>query len=150
MNGTFTFRLETLLRVRRLHRDERRNELAQAFRAEAVIMEQINQSERDLAAVRRTRVVRPGTVNVDRLVDSQRFEMTLRLDGIQLAAQRAQIAEEIERRREQLVAADRDVRVLEKLREKQQTQHGEALQRLANHEMDEIAARTGCLEDDES
>jgi len=60
----------------------------------------------------------------------------------QLEGQREQVAVEIERRREVLVAANREVRVLEKLREKQSQRHREEENRREAKQLDEAAVLT--------
>jgi flagellar export protein FliJ len=61
----------------------------------------------------------PGAANIDALLQAHRYEVVLAGQARQLAAQQEQVAAEIERRRQALVEADRQVRVLEKLRERQ-------------------------------
>ena len=60
----------------------------------------------------------PGTIHVDRLLNTHRYELILHAQLQQLRRQRQVIATEIERRRQALVEADRELRILEKLREK--------------------------------
>jgi flagellar export protein FliJ len=57
-----------------------------------------------------------------------------------LAGQIEQVRAEVERRRAVLVEADRQVRVLEKLREKQQSAHTQREDKLAQKILDEQAA----------
>src|SRR5690242_7503558 len=118
---SFQFRLATLLRLREVWRDERRAHLAEAEQAEQLITDRLAQIERELADVARRALdaARPGTVNVDRLADSARYEMILKVERQSADQQRQAVAAEIENRRAALVAADRDVRVLEKLRDSQ-------------------------------
>jgi flagellar FliJ protein len=117
----FRFRLETLLRLRIAERDERRGDLAKALRAEEVLQaeqarlaaEQQGLSERSLG------LKSPGSANVDALLSAHRYEVVLTGQARQLTGQLEQVAAEVERRRQVLVEADREVRVLEKLRERQ-------------------------------
>jgi flagellar export protein FliJ len=75
------------------------------------------------------------------LIDSQRYEFLLLAQVEALKQQAVRLTEETERRREALVAADREVRTLEKLREKQKLEHQQEQQRLEVKFLDEVAAR---------
>ena len=115
------FRLQTLLRLRIAERDERRADLAKALRAEAVLEEQrerLTGEQRELAARQRT-LQSPGAANVDALLATHRYTVVLAAQARQLAGQIVQVQAETERRRLSLVEADRQVRVLEKLRDRQ-------------------------------
>ncbi len=119
---SFRFRLETLLRLRLADRDQRRADLGKALRAEATLQQQaadLVEEQRTTAELSRTLSL-PGAGDVDRLLSSHRYEMVLRGRSKQLAAQLVQVQAEVERRRLALVEADRQVRVLEKLSEKQE------------------------------
>jgi flagellar FliJ protein len=144
----FKFRLATLLRLREATRDERRAELAEAYRADDQLSEHLDRLQRELGRLQAQcrRAAGPGTVDVDRLVESQRYEVTLRARQSRLTGQRQAIAEEIDRRRQALVAADRDVRLLEKLREKQARRHRQEEHRRETKELDEVAGRRAILE----
>ena len=137
----FHFRLNTLLRLRIAERDERRADLAKAFRAEAVLREQERQldSERRELAQRGRQLKAPGAADVDALLQTHRYELVLAAQARQLATQLAQVAAEIQRRRQVLVEADRQVRVLEKLRQRQATAHRQQEERLETKRLDEQA-----------
>ena len=123
----FKFRLATLLKLREATRDERRAELAQAYQADSLLEKQQDRLRKELAGLllQSRKVAEPGTVDVDQLLETQRYELVLRAQQSQLSAQRQTVAEEIERRRQVLVEADREVRVLEKLRQRQLQRHRE-------------------------
>lgn len=117
----FKFRMATLLRLRESTRDQRRGELAEAYRVDELLQGRIRQLA-DEAARHRERcrqLARPGTVNVDHLLESQRYELSLKAARASLERQRETVLAEIERRRQALVEADREVRTLERLRERQ-------------------------------
>lgn len=118
----FRFRLETLLKVRRADRQQRRVELAQAYQAERLIQQQMDSLAAELGtAWQKTRQASaPGEVDVDQLLELQRYTLTIQSQTQQLGTQQTRIREEVERRRRALVEADRQVKTLEKLREKQQ------------------------------
>ena len=145
----FRFRLATLLRLREAARDQRRHVLAEAYRVDDVLRRRIEVAERELDALRqRTRqMAGPGAVNVDQLLEAQRYELALRAGQQQLDKQRQAVAEEIERRRHDLAEAGRDVRVLEKLREKQSRRHAIEEGRRDIKMLDEVAQRRAVQED---
>jgi flagellar FliJ protein len=78
---------------------------------------------------------------LDRLLDAQRYESVLRAQLNVYREQAMRVAEEIERRRQLLIEADRDVHILEKLREKQLARHNDELAREEMKELDELAGR---------
>ncbi len=139
--GKFKFRLATLMRIRQQVRDQRRGQLAEAYDAESQLKqraEDLNQDLRQLNDEYR-RAGGTGSVDVDRLLAAQRYEVVLRSQRQQLREQIDMLATEIERRRLALVEADRDVRVLEKLREKQLRRHREEEGRRETKRLDEVA-----------
>jgi flagellar export protein FliJ len=139
--STFRFRLSTLLRLREAWRDERRTQLAEAQQAEQLILDRIAEIDRELsdAARRSFDAARPGAVNVDRLADSARYEMILKVERQSADQQRQAVAAEMLKRREALVAADREVRVLEKLRDSQHERHRDEEARQEAKRLDEMA-----------
>ncbi|HUT10828.1 MAG TPA: flagellar export protein FliJ [Thermoguttaceae bacterium] len=145
----FKFRLATLLRLREAARDQRREELAEAYRADDLLREQLARTEEEIGWLRNQcrRVAAPGTINVDQLVEAQRYEVVLKVRQKQLQGQREQIGAEIERRRQALVVANRNVRVLEKLREHQARRHRETENRQEIKQLDEAAGLLAARED---
>ncbi len=145
----FKFRLATLLRLREAARDERRTHLGEAYRADDVLGEQLDGISQQLAGLRDQccRAAGLGKVDVDRLVEAQRFEVALQAQRNQLNQQRAAVGVEIERRRQALVEANRDVRVLEKLRQNQAARHRQEEDRREVKQLDEVAGRPFARED---
>jgi flagellar FliJ protein len=139
--SAFHFRLATLLRLRLGERDERRSDLAKALAAAEILLGQrksLEVEERDnLTALRK--VAAPGGANIDRLIHGHRYAAILKVRATQLSAQQAQVEREIERRRQVLVEADRQVRVLEKLRSRQQAEHQRRADKLEARQLDEVA-----------
>ena len=138
----FHFRLETLLRLRFAERDQRRADLAKALRAE----EMLRGEEQALgAAASRGRRARRGSSSRQALrmwmslLQTHRYEVVLTAQRRQLASQIAQVEAETERRRLALVEADRQVRVLEKLRERQAAAHRQEAERQEVKQFDETA-----------
>lgn len=140
----FRFRLDTLLKIRAAERQQKRVELAQAYQAEQLLDDRLEQLELEREATRRSaRVsVSPGTVNIDTLISSHRYELLLETQARMLQQQRSQLQHEIELRRAALVEADRQVRVLEKLRERQQRAHQSLEQKHEAKQLDEVGQRS--------
>ncbi len=146
----FAFTMATLLRLREAARDDRRAELAEALRAHDTVCTWIDQVNRELEELRSTcrQAAGPGTVDVDHLTESQRYEILLKAKRQQFQGQKERLAPEIERRRQALVHANRDVRVLEKLRENQRDRYREEENRRQIKILDEVAQVRVLKEDD--
>ena len=146
----FHFRLATLLRLNESVRDERRSQLAEAFRADELLEQREGMVADEIAATRSAgrKAVTPGTVDLDRIVEAQRYEMALRAQQKLLGQQRKAVGGEIERRREAVLAANREVRALEKLRERHKQRYQQDEARRAIRELDEVALRTTRRGDD--
>ena len=144
--SAFRFRLESLLRLRLADRDQRRADLAKAQRAEEALVAQGAVLEREQGAnqVLSRRWSSPGAADVDRLIAAHRYELVLRTGLQQLAAQIVQVRGEVGRRRQALVEADRQVRVLEKLCERQQLAHQLREEKREQKELDERAILNFC------
>jgi flagellar export protein FliJ len=147
----FKFRLATLLRLREAARDERRAELAQAYRADEIIAKEQQRLKRDLKQLetRGRRASAPGRLDVDQLLEVRRYGLLLRSQQQEAGRQRQAVEAEIERRREALVEANREVRVLEELRRKQQERHRLEQNRQEIKNLDETASRQTAKEDGE-
>lgn len=138
----FRFRLQTLRRLREMNRDELRVRLAEAFQAEQILTQQreaVAAEAASLAATRR-QLMTDGSMDVTRLLESQRYQLLLEAQSRTLAEQAARLAEEVDVRRQAVVEADRQVRVLDKLRERREAQHRSAQQAAEAKRLDEIAA----------
>lgn len=118
------FRLATLLKLRIDERDRRRLELAQAHEAERLLQAQSEglSGQQDSLRALAEQAVQPGTANMETLLQINRHQAQLSIQQRTLDNQIRQVSVEAERRREALVEADRQVKVLEKLREKQEEQ----------------------------
>jgi flagellar FliJ protein len=140
---SFRFRLDTLLRLRIADRDQRRADLAKALRAlEMLRAEERAIAEQQAAAAENARQLKsPGVADVDALLQTHRFELALATQRRTLASQISQVQAEADRRRQALVEADRQVRVLEKLRERQAAAHRRDAERLEIKQFDEAAAQ---------
>ena len=145
----FKFRLATLLRLREATRDERRAQLAQAYRADEIIEHERGRVAGELRELQRRsrQASAPGQLDVDRLLETRRYELVLQSQDQQLAQQHQAVQTEIERRRQALVDANRQVRVLEALRQKQLDHHRQEENRHEIKELDETANRRAGEED---
>src|SRR4051794_39463228 len=138
----YKFRLNTVQKVREAHRDQQRASLAEAFRAEQVLAEnraQLVAEEQDLRELQRS-ASQEHYLDVNRLLEAQRYELLLKAQGQELAKQAILLAAETERRRQLLVEADREVRVLELLDERHRQAHDRQQQRADTKRLDEAAA----------
>lgn len=137
----FQFRLQTLLRLREAARDERREQLAEVMRIDDALRKQLTELEGLQSEARALQRLGVGRVDVDRLLEAQRYEAVVALEILHVERQRAAVAEEMNKRREALVEADRDFKVLEKLREKRLQEHGAELRAQEMKVLDEAAGR---------
>jgi flagellar protein FliJ len=139
----YKFRLATLQKVREAHRDRERAALAEAFGAEQVLADRRNElraETEELQNLQRSAVVGP-VLDVNRLLEAQRYELVLKARSEALAQQQAMLAVETERRRQQLIEADREVRVMERLDERHHQEHRRREQRIEVKLLDEVANR---------
>jgi flagellar protein FliJ len=138
------FRLETLLRLRETAREQRQRALAEAYQAEGQLEQHRSEIEAELANVRNNyrEASQPGRMDVDRLMAAQRYELSLHAQAQQLADQQRLLGEETQRRRDALVEADRQVKVLERLKEVHRERNREIDRKTEEKFLDEVAART--------
>ncbi len=138
----FRFRLATLQRLRESHRDEMRSKLAEAYAAERTLEEQvlaIHAEEEDLRVIHK-RCLETSSPDVNRLLDVQRYSASLKGRLSTLKSQNQVLATEIEKRRQALVEADQQVRVLEKLHDRQLATHRDQERTAEAKSLDEIAS----------
>lgn len=135
----FKFRLATLLRLREATRDERRQSFAAAERAEDLFQQQADQlaAEWDRVLTITRDAVGRGAIDVGRLIETHRYQKTLEARRTRVGKQLADAKAEVEVRREALIEADRDVRMLEKLRDAQKMRHHQESHRLDMKRIDE-------------
>jgi flagellar protein FliJ len=138
----YEFRLKTLQKVREARRDECRAVLAEAFRAEQILKDKRRELAQEQAELRDLRRSAAGGryLDVNKLVEAQRYELLLKLQEQELAKQAMLLEAETERRRLALVEADRDVRVLEILDERQRREYVQQTRRHETKQLDEAAA----------
>jgi flagellar export protein FliJ len=139
----YKFRLETLRKLRQLRRDERRVALAEAFQAGELLDErqaELAAEQTELRALQRS-ATNGEFVDVNRLLEAQRYEVVLKAHNQEIANQRALLETETERRRQALVEAERDVRALDLLDERRRGEHRRQAHRAEHKQLDEVAAQ---------
>jgi flagellar export protein FliJ len=139
----YKFRLETLRKVRQARRDERRLSLAEAFQAEELLVArqaELTAEQNELRALQRS-ATSAKFLDVNRLLEAQRYELVLKSRGQEITNQRALLETETERRRQALVEADREVRALDLLDERQRREHQRHASRVEHKQLDETAAQ---------
>ena len=139
----FNFRLKTLMKIREATRDERALNLAEAVKAEQTLDAQASQFHgqvHDLQQEYRN-LTQERMVDVDRLLDVQRYQQILRAQREDLLQKKAMVTTEVQRRRQLLLEADQEVRVLEKFREKKWQRFQVEEKKIVQKELDEVAGR---------
>lgn len=118
--SNFRFRLQSIMRLRVRERDKAGQALQQAQLAKQKLLDQARaiQEESDRQITVRS-AASLGQVDVQRVIDAQRYQLTLAESIRSLEGNITLIDEEIEKRRARLVVCEQEVRVLEKLEENQ-------------------------------
>jgi len=137
------FRLDTLVKLRHTQRDQRRWDLAQVQAAKLRLQQKRYQISDEMNELRgRIRqYVGPGDVDVESLLAMQHYLVLLESIFGAMDLQSDQLGAEINRCRTALVEADREARVMEKLRERHQTQEQQNQTRQESKQLDEIGQR---------
>lgn len=139
--GKYRFRLETLKRGRKTERDQQRIRLAEACQANEILQQQraeLSRQRNQLHQQQRAAIQEPQ-VDVDQLSVIMQYEPVLRAQEETLREQQAVTAEETERRREDLVEANRQVRTLELLDTHRRAKRCQNEQRQEAKQLDEAA-----------
>jgi flagellar protein FliJ len=139
----YKFRLEPLRKLRVALRDRARVALAEAYRAEQVLTDSRAELARESAQLRELqRAAATGPyLDVNRLLEAQRYELTLASRSRELEKRTTLVTAEVERRRLALVEANREVRVLELLDDRRRRQFRRRAERIETIQLDEAAAR---------
>jgi flagellar export protein FliJ len=140
----FRFRLATLRKLRESHRDELRGKLAEAYQAVQKLEEQQLVIVDELLALQdvQRRATEGTSTSVNSLLEAQRYQAVLRAQQTTLRDHSKVLSTEVERRRQNVIEADQQVRVLDKLNERQKLEHQQTLNRAEVKELDEIASRS--------
>jgi len=138
----FTFRLDPLIAIRDNKLKECQAELAKAHDARRILEEALQEVEKQLAAgvtTARDLMQEGQTVNVEYLLGLRRQEQFLRLDQDDLMQKIKIVDEEIERRQNAVVVANKELKIVEKLKEKRYEKYLEDENKQETKAMDEIA-----------
>ena len=82
-----------------------------------------------------------GNVDVNRLLESQRYQTTLKAERQTLMQQAQLLAQEIERRQQAVQAAEQEVRKLEHLDARLAERHRQGTLRAERRELDDLVVR---------
>jgi flagellar export protein FliJ len=138
----FRCRLQTVLLMREAQCALRRAELAASL-AELRTLDQRRMGvEQELAGAQsfsRDRA-QPGRIDIGRWHSAQRYEAALRAELKSIAQRGQALAVEIDRRQQVVAAAEREVDVLEKLRDRQAGEFRQHEARAETRQFDEVAA----------
>lgn len=139
----FRFRLDAVLRVRQNTRDQCRLRLAEVLCADETLRERLSRlgAEYERLQADRRQALGHGELNIERLVDAERYAAVLKTEENALRQERETLAGEIQRRRETLLEADRNAKALEKLRERQRQRYRLEEERREAKRIDEVAAQ---------
>ncbi|GIW90564.1 MAG: hypothetical protein KatS3mg109_0996 [Pirellulaceae bacterium] len=137
------FRLGTLLKLRQMERDQARQRYLQAVRAQEILQQQIQQLDQQRAfhaeAARHSHA--PGPVDVDRLLEQDRYGMVLEQQRRHAQGQLEQISTVVSSRQQEWAAAQQRVKMLEKLRERKEAERRRQESRQEQKRLDEMAGR---------
>ncbi|MFO1062327.1 MAG: flagellar export protein FliJ [Pirellulales bacterium] len=137
----FQFRLQTVLVLRTRERDRAAQSVQQAESAKQKLLDQIDIVEEERRRLNESRITGSiGAIDVNRLLDSQRYEGTLLEQVLGLRNNIALIEQEIGKRRLRLVEAEKGVKVLERLAEQQKAAWTEAEFKRQQDVLDEWAS----------
>ena len=141
--GAFTFRLQSVLKVKREARDQARYELARALQAETILKTQQEEGQEEVRQLlsQLVKAQTTGEISVDWIMELRRYEVVLKTQLAQVLEQMEQVGGEVERRRDLLANADREVKVLERLEAKKKNEWLKREQRLEQVENDEAAGQ---------
>jgi flagellar export protein FliJ len=139
----YRFRLATLRKLRVLRRDELRGKLAEAHRAVQLLEDQTTAVAEELEQllVTQRNAVDGALTDVTKLLEAGRYQSALRAQQATMKEQLQLLATEVERRRQAVVEADQQVRILDKLEERQLAERQQELQRREIKEFDDIASQ---------
>ncbi|MDO4575458.1 MAG: flagellar FliJ family protein [Planctomycetia bacterium] len=113
----FHFKLESVRKLRRSTRDEKRVSLGEAVAGESEILRRIDALRSRLGRLKEERRRAPFTLENLRRYDA--FEQKLLAEIRAAETELAEARRDVEVRREALVVADREVKTLDRLEEKQ-------------------------------
>ena len=140
----FTFRLEQVVRLRVAERDKRRAALAAATRVVEQLEAQQHQLRHELGRLHKANreAARPGRIDADYFRQAAEFEKQLSFSQSGVDARYEAARREAETCHDGLMEAERDVKALENLRERQlQTHRVETARRELQQQDEAIRSR---------
>ena len=139
----FKYRLAPLLKIREHVRSEKQAELNKAHEAARFVEEELERVRGEIAhsLEQGLQAAQQEQIDVNFLLNLRRHQAFLITQQEHATKQLEEIRQEIERRRIALMEADREVKVLEKLREKMKAKHHQEEALADLKQMDEIASR---------
>jgi flagellar export protein FliJ len=139
----FRFRLKPLQKIRENTRQERQTELAKALDAETIVRERLESIQREIAATKEDgrKFASGSAVDVNFLIGLRRHEAFLLAQKADAENRLEQILTEVERRRQAVVEADKEVKIMEKLHDLQKEKYDAAIAAKEIANMDEIASQ---------
>lgn len=142
----YRFPLDPVRRLRQARRDAQRERLAEALHAADILQTQQQVAAGELELLRQARrdAMQTTSPDVNRLLDTQRYELLLQAQLQTIAQQQGTLAEEVERRRAALAEAEQQVRVLDKLDERRHDQWRKEQLRREELVLGEIATQMYC------
>ncbi len=137
----FRFRLEPLITIRDNLLKEQQAVLARAYEARRIVEEQQTGLEQELAenAESAREMTRQSTVNVPYLLGLNRHEAALLEQKKELEAVLVKIDEEIERCRNLVMEANKELKIVQKLKEKRKEKYDAEEAQKETKMLDEIA-----------
>ena len=145
----FVFKLESLLKYRRHHRDLCRQLLADIFANDRRLLENRASLEQQragqLGEIRELH--EPGPIDVDRTAARRYFAGHVQIDMLYIDRDRVIVGEQLNQCQQALMQADREVKVLEKLRDKQHAAFLYEKNRNEGRELDEMWMATHLTEE---
>lgn len=135
---TFQFRFEFILDLRKRDRDEAGQKVGQATDAILKVDQQIHSLgvQRNELQLQQASL-RVGSVSVDRMLSSGRYDVQIQADIQSLQQTRSKLVEELERRQMVLAETETEVKRFEQLREREQAKHQQLTLRREQQELDE-------------
>ena len=138
----FKFRLEPLITIRDNVLKEKQGELAKAYEARRIAVEKLEEIQRDLAGTTEAgrEMMQSGrAISVDYLLGLRRHEAYLNAQRDLVQKHIILIDEEIEKRRDAVMEANKELKIVEKLKEKQRERYLAEQARKKTVMMDEVA-----------
>lgn len=142
---SFTFRLETLLKVRKQERDEAAAAVTDTLALLAEVDSERNDIERENAILKkRFGQMRTGVLSAESLRLQDEHQERLQLRRIRLNERTEKLEQKLETHRQKLATADRELEQVELLRQRDSTAYQAERRRIEKRKLaDTIASRVG-------